>query len=341
MKDAANSVSFASELTHDRLAVGRREFLRQSVLTAAGTVVAGELRAQSESAEMKSKVVMVTSDAAIRDDSPDRANLAVVEKMLEKGICELAAKNDVKKAWETFFNASDSVASSDGGFHLQNLPEVTIATLKGLALAGVASMKLGSQYVTLSRKKEASLASKAAPWISVVKEGMKAAGISESVIDEALYDLPARYAVEPFDALLVVCTLKPHYISGVAGAVKHFATLSKKGPKEYHPDAMVTAGSVLQTDFKSHRKLVVIDALRFARRFAPGHLQPQDYCYPKALIISTDPVAADAVAFDLFLKVGCKPAGAIPARLHIEAADKKYHAGVSDLAKIELRTIKL
>jgi len=58
MKDAANGVSLASEVTSGRVAVGRREFLRQSVLTAGGTIVAGEFRAQSVSADRKSKVVI-------------------------------------------------------------------------------------------------------------------------------------------------------------------------------------------------------------------------------------------------------------------------------------------
>lgn len=320
----------------------RREFLKWSALTAVSVVIAGKFIRWNEieafAAEEKSKVVVVRSDLAISEDGS--ANAAVVEKMLERGISELAGKSDAKKAWRTFFNPSDSVATCDAGFHLQNVPEVTVATLKGLAFAGVADMKLGSHYVTLSQQRP-SLENKAAPWISAVKEGLKAAGISEDVIDPVLYNIPARYAVEPFDALLVVATLKPHYISGVSGVVKHFATLSKKGPKEYHPDAMVTAGSVLQTDFSNHRKLVVVDALRFAKRFAPSRLRTEDLYYAKALILSTDPVAADTVALDMFLKAGCKPHGEIPPRVHIEAADKRYHAGVSDLSKIEIQRVTM
>jgi hypothetical protein len=159
-------------------------------------------------------------------------------------------------------------------------------------------------------------------------------------MDRQLYRMPARFAVDPFDGLVVVCTLKPHYLCGVSGVVKHFATLSKKGPKVYHPDGMVTAGSVLVTDFKEHRKLVVVDALRFAKTGDP-HRPAKDYVFPKSLVLSTDPVAADAVALDMFLKAGCKPFGEIPPRLHIEAADKDYHAGVSDLSKIEVRRINV
>jgi len=319
----------------------RREFLKRSALTAAGVVIAGKFVRWSEmdalGAEEKSKVVVVRSDWAISEGGA--VNAAVVEKMLERGISELAGKSDARKAWRTFFKPSDSVATCDAGFHLQNVPELTVATLKGLAFAGVASMKLGSQYVTLSQQRPA-LAPKAAPWISAVKEELKAAGISEDVIDPALYKIPARYAVEPFDALLVVCTLKPHYISGVSGVVKHFATLSKKGPATYHPNAMATAGSVLQTDFSNHRKLVVVDALRFAK-VAPPHRQASDLYYSKILILSTDPVAADTVALDLFLKAGCKPYGDIPPRVHIETADKQYHAGVSDLSRIEIRRVEV
>jgi hypothetical protein len=127
---------------------------------------------------------------------------------------------------------------------------------------------------------------------------------------------------------------------GVAGVIKHFATLAKRGPAAYHPDGMVTAGSVIEEDFAGKHRLVIVDALRFAVTQRP-HRPPEALHYQKSLLLSTDPVAADAVALDLFLKAGCKPFGDVPPRLHLEAADRDYHAGVSDLAKIEVRQIKV
>ena len=169
---------------------------------------------------------------------------------------------------------------------------------------------------------------------------MKAANLSPQVIDPALYRIPARFAVETFSGLLLVCTFKPHYLCGVSGVAKHFCTLSRKGPSEYHDNAMVTAGSALAADFGRHRKLVVVDALRFARTASP-HRPATEYVFPKALILSTDSVAADTVALDLFLKSGCRPHGAIPPRVHIEAADKRYHCGASDMARIEVRRVSV
>jgi len=320
--------------------LARREFLRRSLLTAAGSVLAGELggwlREKAEAVEVQSRVVVVTADAVIREGQPERAQAAIVERMLERGLCELTGKSDPQAAWRTFFRPSDAVATCDAGFHLQNVPELTVAVLKGLAFAGVAKLKLGSQYVSWYNR----FPRRCEPWVRAVKEGLKAANISDQVIGPALYQIPARFAVEPFDALLVVCTLKPHYLCGVSGVVKHFCTLGKRGPREYHGNAMVTAGSVLTTDFSRHRKLVVVDALRFAKTAKP-HRPAEEYVYPKALILSPDPVAADTVALDMFQQSGCRPHGAIPPRVHIEAADKRYHAGVSDLARIEIRRVRM
>jgi hypothetical protein len=323
-----------------RRTLARREFLQRSLLAATGSVLAGErggwLGREAEAAAVRSRVVVVTADAAIREGHPDRAEATIVEKMLERGLCELAGKSDPQAAWRTFFRPSDAVATCDAGFHLQNVPELTVAVLKGLAFADVARMKLGSQYVSWYDR----FPRRCEPWIRAVKEGLKVARISDQVMDPALYQIPARFAVEPFDALLVVCTLKPHYLCGVSGVVKHFCTLGKRGPREYHGNAMVTAGSVLTTDFSRHRKLVVVDALRFARTAKP-HRSAEEYVYPKALILSTDPVAADTVALEMFRRNGCRPHGAISPRVHIEAADKRYHAGASDLARIEVRRVKI
>jgi hypothetical protein len=318
----------------------RREFLKRSAFSAAA-LLAGKLVAENEAnaaEEKKSRVVVVTSDASIREASPDRADAAVVEKMLQRGVCELAGKSDPRAAWGSFFRASDAVATCDAGSHLQNVPELSVAVMKGLALAGVRQMKLGSIWVAYQEK--SMMKERIEAWIAAVKDGLKAANISEEVMDRQLYRMPARFAVDPFDALVVVCTLKPHYLCGVSGVVKHFATLSKKGPKVYHPDGMVSAGSVLVTDFKDHRKLVVVDALRFPKTGDP-HRPAKDYVFSKSLVLSTDPVAADSVALDMFLKAGCKPFGDIPPRLHIEAADKDYHAGISDLSKIEVRRVNV
>ncbi|MBM4086616.1 MAG: DUF362 domain-containing protein [Planctomycetes bacterium] len=320
-----------------RSAVARREFLKRTALGTAGAVMAGELPAWGQ-AEAKSLVVVVKSDSAISEENPDRANLAVVEKMLERGVCELTGKSDAKAAWTTFFRPSDAVATCDAGSHLQNVPELSVAVMKGLALAGVRQMKLGSIWVAYRERSQ--MKERLDGWIAAVKEGLAAAKISEEVMDRELYRIPARFAVDPFDGIVLVCTLKPHYLCGVAGAVKHFATLAKKGPRVYHPDGMKTAGEVLATDFKAHRKLVVVDALRFAGTGDP-HRPARDYVFQKSLVLSADPVAADAVALDLFLKAGCKPSGDIPPQIHIEAADKDYHAGVSDLAKIDVRQVKV
>ena len=105
---------------------------------------AGLPQKEAASDEARSRVVVVTSSAVISEGEPDRANAPALEKMLERGVCELAGKSALLAAWQTFFGPSDAVATCDAGFHLQNVPELTVAILKGLAFAGVQKIKLGS-----------------------------------------------------------------------------------------------------------------------------------------------------------------------------------------------------
>lgn len=309
----------------------RREFLKRSALIAAGAVLAEKFAKWSEIAasvaEEKSKVVVVTSDAVIREGQA--ANASVVEKMLERGICELAGKSNPVEAWKNFLKPTDVVGIADAGKHLENVPEVVAAVLKGIASAGVASMKLG--YFDYGDRRA---------WLGEVSKGLKPAGISEDVFQGGIYKIPARFAVEPYTVVMQIPTVKPNIMSGVAGVIKHFATMAKRGPAVYHPDGMVTAGSVINDDFAGKHRLVIVDALKFAVTQRP-HRPPDALHYQKSLILSTDAVAADAVALDLFLKAGCKPFGDVPPRWHIEAADKVYHAGVSDLARIEVRQVRV
>lgn len=299
--------------------VSRREFFKRSAFVAGSAALAGApLPAAAEAptpAEEKVRVVVVTSPEVIDRDRPVQEEL--LRTMLNRGICALAGKDDAAAAWKVFIQRTDDVCVNEAGTWLANVPEVLAEVMSGVVQAFPRSVKL------------AYYGHQSAEWVATMKQLLQARGISPTVMDGSLI---SRISTEPFTVLVMVPTLKSHTVSGVAGVIKHFATISKEGPAPHHPDAMHTAGSVIVPQFGHLRKLIIVDALRF------GETTKGPSYYQKSLIFGTDPVAVDTIALDLFLE-HCKPHGTLPPRYHIEAADKEFHAGTSDRNKIEVQRL--
>jgi len=239
--------------------------------------------------------------------------------MMSQGLCALAGKEDVAEAWKTFIQPGDAVCVNEAGTWLANVPEVLAEVMKGVLQAAPKSVKL------------AYFAHQSAEWVAKMKAELQARNIPPEVMDGSLIQ---RISTEPFTMLVMVPTLKSHTVSGVSGVVKHFAAISKEGPQPHHADAMHTAGSVIVPQFGHLRKLFIVDALRF------GETTKGPSYFHKSLVFGTDPVATDTVALDLFLE-NCQAHGTLPPRAHIRAADKEFHAGISDREKIEVRKLTI
>jgi hypothetical protein len=159
-------------------------------------------------------------------------------------------------------------------------------------------------------------------------------------------------AALPMEALVTTPTVKHHEIAGISGTLKHYACFSRKGPWDYHGDTptqvagfdgkvgggMGACGWVPANDFRDVRKFHVVDMIRVGTTSRGFTCFPEGWTYTNALVFSTDPVAADRVAFDLYLKVG-QGAGRIDPFHHVERADTEYHAGVSDLKRLDIRRV--
>ncbi|HIE26206.1 TPA: DUF362 domain-containing protein [Candidatus Poribacteria bacterium] len=307
----------------------RREFLKRTALAVGGATLGmslpslrfagGQALAESEE-EKKTEVVVVTSSEVIDKDKP--LNTEALRRMMEKGITELAGKSDVAKAWQTFIKASDNVVLADAGTWLANPPEVVVEVMRGIKLASPKKMTL-AHYSGLPKS-----------WVDAVRGGLKEAEIPQEVMDNQIYRIPARFPTMPFTSLVMTPTLKSHRIAGVSGVVKHYATMCKEGPAPHHPNGMETAGSVIVPQFGYMSHLIIVDALRF------GEETRGPQFFQKSLIFGTDPVAADVVALDIYLK-NCKTSREIPPERHRQLADTRYHAGISDMSRIEVRRFEM
>jgi hypothetical protein len=300
--------------------ITRRGFIKG----AAGAVAIGIAGTELLAAEQKGKtrVVVVSCDDVLGKDRP--LNPGALRKMMERGITALSGKRDVGDAWKTFIKPSDEVALADAGTWLFNVPEVVVETMRGITLASPKSTKL--TYCAFNERNK--------DWLGQVRSGLKAASISESLMDGSIYTVTTNRYGNRFTSLVMTPTLKSHTIAGVSGVVKHYSTMAKGGPAAHHPNAMETAGSVIVPEFGQMKHLIIVDALRF------GETTKGPQYYQKSLIFGTDPVAVDVIALDVYLR-NCKTHGELPPERHRILADTRYKAGISDRKRIDVREIKV
>ncbi len=174
--------------------------------------------------------------------------------------------------------------------------------------------------------------------VAAVREQLREAGIPDSNIRDAQANLEL---VERCTALISLPALKAHWLTGIGTVLKNYIMFSGH-PEAYHNEGNVKLGEIWNVPrVKGKTKLVLVDALRPLCDKGP---QPDPrYMWPyKGLIAGTDPVAVERIC----LKVITEKRHAIrgetwllsPPPFCVEAADKQYHLGVSDLQRIKVDT---
>ncbi len=307
------------------------EITRRELVQGAAASGLMALPAVAHAAGSKTKVVVVTTSAAVSPDKP--STLALIEQMVEKGITTLAGKRDPLQAWATFVRRTDRVCLPTAGGQLENVPEVNIAVYRALARLGVAGMTVGTNRMSRA-------------WHERVTEAMQ--GRLPEMITNKLFGI----ANLPMEALVVTPTIKHHDIAGISGTTKLYACFSKLGPWNYHGDTprnethwdgvsgggMGACGWVPANDFKEQRKLHIVDMIRVGGTSRGFTAFPEGWIYTKSLVLSVDPIAADRVAFEIYLKVA-RASGRIDPLYHLERAESEYKAGVADLSRIDVQRV--
>ncbi len=310
----------------------RREILIRGA-SAAGAAIATQLSSVCAHATRapKVRVVVVSTKMEISADKP--ASQSLVDQMVEKGITTLAGVSDPIHAWSSFVHATDTVCLPTAGGQMENVAEVNIAVYKALQSLGVNQMTIGTHRWSPGWKDKITTA---------LKEKMP------EMVTDKLFGIGNR----PMNALVCTPTVKHHDIAGISGCLKLYACFSKLGPWNYHGETpkqsthwdglagggMGACGWVPANDFKEQRKLHIVDMIRVGVSSRGFTVFKDGLVFTKTLVFSTDPVAADRVAFDIYLKVG-QASGRIDPLNHVVRADKVYGAGVSDLSSIEIRKV--
>ncbi len=278
--------------------ITRRDFLRATAGTA--VAVTWALSPREGSAEQKSMVILIRNAGVIGQDGIVQEE--ILQSMLDEAVRILLGVDEYRVAWKKLFKSSDTV--------------------------GIKS----NAWARLPTPKELE---------SVIKRRLIEAGVAEKNIDiddRGVLDNPIfRNAT----ALVNVRPLRTHHWSGVGTCLKNYIQFVPN-PSSYHDEGCSPLGKIWTYPIvKGKTRLNILSALtpQFFGRGA--NFFDRRYVWPyKGLIVGTDPVAVDAVGAHLLQTkriafFGEDKALDVPP-VHITAADKKYHLGVSELSRIQI-----
>lgn len=142
--------------------------------------------------------------------------------------------------------------------------------------------------------------------------------------------------------LIPIPALKAHWLTGIGTVMKNYIMYSGR-PTRYHDEKSARLGEIwLQPEVKNKTRLVIVDALYPLCDKGP---QPDPrYRWPyRGLIGGTDPVAVEAVCLEVINRkrqaLRGEPWPVTPPPICLEAADKVYGLGTSDMKKINIQRI--
>jgi hypothetical protein len=250
--------------------------------------------------EKTARVVLIRDAGAVNEKG--EVQTAVVQKMLDEAVTTLLEEPNLGRAWGKLIKSSDIVGiKSNSWYKLPTPPELEEAVRRRVREAGVPEKN-----------------------IAVDDRGVLRNPIFKSST-----------------ALINVRPVRTHHWSGVGTCLKNYI-MFVPDPANYHDEGCSPLGKIWTDPLvKGKTRLNLLAALTPQFYGRGAHSFDRRYVWPyKGLIVGTDPVAVDAIGAHLLqtkriLHFGDDRSLDVPP-VHIEAADKRYGLGVSDLKRIQL-----
>ena len=324
----------------------RRQFLAQIGGVATGAAVAcitplGCVASPRGNGTSGPRVAIARDEALTRGEVAEHCDL--LGKLLDASMQKLTNTPDAAAAWRKLFKPGNRIGIKVNTLGLSTQPAVVDAIVAGLRQA-----KVPAGNIIIWDRFDVELAS-AGFKLNKSGSGVRCRGTDADRIGGGyqpeietsgrIGSCFSRIVAERVDVLISVPVLKDHNLAGVSLGMKNFFG-AIHNPNKYHDQNC----DPYVADVVSHRfirpkwKLTVCDGVRAQYNAGPG--RHPGFAWPfGGLIVSTDFVAADAVAADLLEKQrkekGLKSLTdeKRPAK-HITTAGVRG-LGVSDLSKIE------
>ena len=281
--------------------ITRRDFIRTSSYMAVGSLIALPMMGRAaETKTDKSRVVLVRDENVM--DGSGATRPGNLADMMDQAMITLFNTNNAAAAWQQLFSPVDVVGiKSNAWARLPTPRELEDILQKRLAAAGVKEQK-----------------------ISVDDRGVRSNPIFRNST-----------------ALINVRPMRTHHWSGLGTLLKNYIMFASQ-PWLYHGNACEKLGAVWQKSaVKDKTRLNILVMMTPLFHGVGPHHYSKSYIWPYCgLVVSTDPVAADATGAGIIQakrnEYFGKERPISPRPLHIEAADTRYELGNSQPARMEL-----
>jgi hypothetical protein len=281
--------------------ITRRDFLRTSSCMAMGSLITLPLIGRAADAKTDKSRVVLIRDKRVMDGSGVLRSGNLAD-MMDQAMITLFNTANAAMAWQQLFNPVDIV--------------------------GIKS----NAWARLPTPRELE---------DILQERLVAVGVKEqniSVDDRGVRQNPV---FRNSTALINVRPMRTHHWSGLGTLLKNYIMFVSQ-PWIYHGNACEKLGAIWQkSHVKNKTRLNILVMMTPLFHGVGPHHYSKSYIWPYCgLIVSTDPVAADAVGADIIQakrnEYFGKERPISPRPLHIEAADTRYGLGNSHPARIEL-----
>jgi uncharacterized protein (DUF362 family) len=273
------------------------------------------------------------------------------KEMLRRALAELTGKSDLVEAAKLFVHPQDKVCVKVNGIALQNMAtnkELVLPFVDAMIAAGVppTNITMLEQYPGFMNGTR--ITAKSVPaGVSVVWHSNNDATMDWRDIPGTQRQTKFVRPLTESTALINFALIKDHSICGYTGALKNMTHGCSVNPQDFHEHhaspqiALMSAQDIL----RSRLRLCIIDGFKLMANGGPLYKQPQYVTPHEAVYVSTDPVALDAIGWDLVEKARAgfhlktlTEEGRPPAYI-LAAAD--LGVGIADPAKITLKEVVL
>jgi hypothetical protein len=288
--------------------ITRRDFLKvASVAPLAGAALpalhgaaAGPNGPAAPAAADKVRVVLVRDPGPLGPGGAPAAE--VVQRMLDDAVKALLGEADVVKAWKTLIKADDTVGIKTNVWtYIPTTAEVEQALKRRVLDAGVAEDRIG-------------------------------------IDDRGVLRHPV---FQKATALINARPMRTHHWSGVGSLIKNYIMFTPQ-PSAWHGDTCADLARIWDLPIvKGKTRLNVLVMFTPLFHSVGPHNFAKEYTWDyKGLIVSRDPVAADATGLRIIQAKRREFFGDDrPLQMdphHIALADTRHHLGVADPARIDL-----
>jgi len=287
--------------------ISRRDFLKtlSAFITGAAAFIGGAPISNAVAAQTKSgpkpppqklsrkpisKVIDIHDSNWLKTDGS--VDPHVVKKLVHEGMLRLTGKSSLRSAWQEFVSPRETVGIKfnriSGDFTGAN-QSLLDAIVSGLLAAGVSRERIiAVEAVNVSFENHIKLDFHLGPEIDFGKGKTQL----------------TRFITDQVDVVINVPNLKDHNVAGVTGALKNIShaggTIMSK-PSRFHSNNCTPYIGLINAlePVNSKRRLNIMNALKGVFEGGPGYRDPHLQWRYNGLLISSDPVALDAIELDI------------------------------------------